>query len=121
MAYKYFRVIFKKHFDVDGLGDDYPTDFLHVRDGVLDDMTFIEMRGQAKSAERDEDGGATGEEEWQYSVVPGCSSVFERALDACETVISYTEVDAEVVEDAVHPDREERPVPFDSQVSLEVD
>lgn len=38
-----YEVRFTKHFDGNGNGDDYPTDFLHVPDGIIEDMTFQEM------------------------------------------------------------------------------
>jgi hypothetical protein len=44
-----YNVIFAKHFDEAGLGIDYPTDFLQVAEGVIEDCTLIEMRPPTNS------------------------------------------------------------------------
>lgn len=76
------RVIFRKHFDSDGCGDDYPTDFFRPPSGTLQDMTFVEMRPPTSDNEY-------GEEEWEYEVEPDDEGAVCAALDRCETVASY--------------------------------
>lgn len=77
------KATFRKHF-TDGLGDDYPTDFLHAPPDVIESFDFIEMRPPA-------DGGEYGEEEWLYDIADDRVDSFEAACQRCETVISFSD------------------------------
>lgn len=76
-----YSVTFCKHFNAAGEGDDYPTDFFRVPDGVIEDMTFVEMQPP--------DSGEFGTEIWQYEVAGDHLGSFELACERCETVLSY--------------------------------
>ena len=84
------RAIFKKHFNAAGEGDDFPTDSFRPAWDSLADMTFVEMRPPADNAERDEDGGAYGEEEWIYDLPAEHFGNVHRALDAASDLESWS-------------------------------
>ena len=76
------RVIFRKHFNQSGEGDDYPTDFFNPS-VELADMTFIEMRPPIS--------GEYGQEEWEYET--SNPAAIETDLNRCETCIRYWHVE----------------------------
>jgi hypothetical protein len=86
---KTFRTTFHKHFNADGMGDDYPTDTLHTGDiEVIPD--FVEMIPPADEADKDEDGGAYGFEVWDYDVANDDASAFENRLQRCDIVKTFS-------------------------------
>ena len=80
---KYFNVTFRKHFNAEGEGNDYPTDNLIVLHNVdIEDPLFVEMIPPA-------DGGEWGTETWNFSVEDEHASYFQALLQDCETVTAF--------------------------------
>jgi hypothetical protein len=93
------RAVFKKHFNKDGEGDDFPTDFFHPPAGAIDDMILIEVRPPTMSPPEghdvdefwDEPEWAYGEEE--FEIETDYPDAIEFALRNCSTCISYSRVE----------------------------
>lgn len=82
---KTYEVKFKKMFDAEGSGTDYPTDSLQTRIECSPD--FQEMIAPAVCP-------GEGVEIWKYEVENEDSDYFESCLDRASDVISYSELKA---------------------------